>query len=169
MTSGTSPIGATAAFGGRQQAGAVVAENEHVAAADRVRHHAGRLLDDELAVHDRDAPVAVLAEPLGGLEAVAEKARALAEAEPLLGFDAGVAGRAGARQHALADAVLELRRQRVGREAEQQHAHAGPPVGRFVGLQLAVDADLGAAADDGGAKAAHGHRRLARPTHADRR
>ena len=111
------------------------------------------LLDDELAVHHRHAPIAALAEALGGLEAVAEEARALAEPDPLLGVDAGVAGRAGARQHALADAVLELGRERIGREAEQQHAHARAPVGRLLGLQLAVDADLGAAADDGGAKA----------------
>ena len=78
----------------------------------------------------------------------------------------GVAGRARAGQHALADAVLELLRQRLGREAEQQHAHAGPPVRRLLRLQFAVDAGLGAAADDGGAEAGHGHRRLARPPHA---
>ena len=88
-----------------QQPGAVVAEDEQVAAADRVGGDAGRLLDDELAVHDGHAPEALLAEPLGGLEAVAEEARTLAEADALVGFDAGVAGRAGAGQHALADAV----------------------------------------------------------------
>ena len=83
ITSGTSPIASTAAFGDRQQAGAVVAEDEHVAAAHRVGDDAGGFLDDELAVHHRHAPEAVLAEPLGRLEAVAEKARALAEADPL--------------------------------------------------------------------------------------
>ncbi len=146
-----------------QQAGAVAAEDEDVAAADRVGDDAGRLLDDELAVHDGNAPVAALAQPLGGLEAVAEEARALAEPDPLLGLDARVAGRAGARQHALADAVLELGRDRVGREAEQQHAHARAAVRRLLGLQLPVDADLGAAADDGGAEARHGDGGLARP------
>ena len=42
---------------------------------------AGRLLDDELAVHHGNAPVAVVAELLRGLEAIAEKARSLAETD----------------------------------------------------------------------------------------
>ena len=155
--------GVDGALGHLQQSGAVVAEDEHVAATHGVGGDAGGLLDDELAVHDGHAPEALLAEALGRLEAVAEEARALAEADALFGFDAGVAGRAGARQHALADAVLELRPDRFRREAEQQHAHAGAPVRRLLGLQFAVDADLGAAADDRGAEAAHGDGRLARP------
>src|SRR4029453_15024760 len=37
-------------LGGLQEAGAVIAQNDQVAATDRVGHDTGRLLDDELAI-----------------------------------------------------------------------------------------------------------------------
>ena len=40
--------------------------------------------------------------------------------------------------------------QGVAAEGEEQQADAGPAVGRLVGRQLALDAGLGVAADDGG-------------------
>src|SRR4029078_12028834 len=100
-----------------------------------------------------DAPVAAVTQFLRGLEAVTEKARGFAETDRQRCFEAGIASRTRARQHALSDAVLDLRDERIRREAEHQDAHAGAAIWSFMGRQITVDAALRSAADDGGAKA----------------
>ena len=146
----------------------LAAEEQQVAAADRAIDRAHRILAQELAVHDGDAPVAahlalMVGQALGDREAVAEIADRAAELDLGRALDAGKAGGAGAGEDALAHALEELVLQPVRLEAEQQDAHAGAPVGRFLGRQLGVDAGLGAAADHRGGEARHHRRRDHRP------
>ena len=61
-----------------------------------------------------------------------------------------VAGGGGAGEHALADAVDDRLLQSIAAEAEEQHADAGPAIGRFVGVERALDARFDIAADDRG-------------------
>ena len=95
------------------------------------------VLADELAVHDRQPPVAPAFELLAELEAVAEEAQVAADADGLVLDDrqAVVAGRGRAGEDALADAVDDGLLQGVAAEGEQQQADAGPAVGRLVGGQ----------------------------------
>ena len=115
ITSGTSSIAFTARSQAASTAACELAEHQQIAAADRLLGQAGRLLADELAVHHRDAPEAPAADQLRHLPAVAEEAERGAELQLLLAFEPGEAGRARARQHALADAVAQLTLQLVGR------------------------------------------------------
>src|SRR5207248_2349212 len=127
-------------------------------AAGHALDRAEDVLADELAVHHRQTPEAPLAELLAELKRVAEEAQVAAQADRprLVDRQAVVAGRRRAGEDALADAVDERLLECVAREGEEQEADAGPAVGRLVGRQLAFDAGLGVAADDGGGVAGRG-------------
>ena len=143
MTSGTVADRVDRGLGRGQRPARSSAEDQQVAAADRC-DDAGGLLDDELAVHHRHAPVALAAESLGDLAAVAEEAQVLAERRCACRLrrrrsrpSRGRSARTGRRGSSSCFAEL------LAREREQQHAHAGPAVGRLLGRQLALDAGLG--------------------------
>ena len=138
---------------------------EEVAAADRLLGQAGGRFAQEFAVHHRDAPETPAAEPLGDLPAVAEIAQRRAELERVARrIEAGEAGAAGAGQHALADAVLQLLLQLVGRDiAKISTRTPGRPSGVSLGRRARDRCRLAAAADDRGGEAGHRHRRLRAP------
>src|SRR6266566_2870714 len=136
------------------------------AAAYRIFGEAGRRLADELAVHDRQAPVTFFSQSLGDLPAVAEIAQGIAELERLLACKPRVTGGSGAGEHALRYPGLQLLLQFGRGDREQQHAHAGPAVQRCTGCELVVDRRLAPAADHRCGEAGHRLRRLARPTRA---
>jgi hypothetical protein len=169
ITSSSLLMASTAASVASSRPRAIAPEDQEVAAANGVGCQSALVFDHELAVHCGYTPEAAVAELLGRLPAVAEEARAGREAERGRAVEAVVAGRARAREDALADAVAKLRHERIRREAEHQHAHAGPPVGRLVGRKRAIDTAFRAAADDGGAEARHHLGRNHRPLQAVRR
>ena len=146
-------------FGHRQKPGLVPPDEDQVAAADRTLDEARVMLADELAIHHRHAPEPPPTEPLGDLEAIAEKAHAGAHLQPLRARRSGIAGRGRACQDALADAAGELPRQAVTVEAEQQDADAGPAVRRSPPAPAPIHARLDAAADHGGGEAGEARRR----------
>src|SRR5262249_21649168 len=126
------PDGGDGGLGGGEGGLLALAQDQEVAAGHAL-DRAEEVLAKELAVHDRDAPVAAAVELLAELEGVAEEAQAAADAEGLLldHRQAVVAGRGWARQHALADAVDHRFLQRLAVEREQEQADAGPAVGRL--------------------------------------
>ena len=144
------------AFAGGEHGRVRLAEHEQIAAADRLLGQAGRRLAKELAVHHRDAPESPPRDQLRHLPAVAEESERGAELQLLLAFEPGEAGRARARQHALADTIAQLPLQLVAVHGEQQHGHARAAIQRLVGRQRALDAGLGAAGDHRGGEAGHG-------------
>ena len=138
----------------RRECGALMlGHDQQVAAADRLLDPE-RLLDEELAFHHRNPPVALAVQHLARLELVAEVTQLSADDDPL--GRVGQAVEAGGRrtgEHGLADSIDQLSLKSVGIEAEEQHAHAGPQIGRDVRSQLRLDARLDLAADDGGREA----------------
>src|SRR5262249_31092270 len=127
-------------LGGRERGCLIARQDQEVAAADRLLH-AERLLDEELAVHDRNAPVALAVEELARLVLVAEVAQEAADGDALLALRQAVETRGGrARQDALTDAIDEALTEAGGVEREQQDADAGSAVRRVVGSELRFDA-----------------------------
>src|SRR6266700_1637600 len=92
-----------------------------IAAAYRIFGEAGRRIADELAVHDRQAPVTSFPQSLGDLPAVAEIAQGIAELERLLACKPRVTGGSGAGEHALRYPGLQLLLQFGRGDREQQH------------------------------------------------
>src|SRR5262249_62157162 len=123
------------------------AHDQQIAAADRALGQPGGRLANELAVHDRYAPIVLASEALGNLPAVAEEAQCIAELERLLARKSRIAGGAGRSDHALPDPVLQLLLQLAGGDREQQHTHAGPAIRRPSRAQLRVNPGLAPAAD----------------------
>ena len=80
MTPGTWRMAATAASAAASAVGLRRAEDQEVAAGDAL-DGAEHVLADELAVHDRHAPVAPAVELLAELPAVAEEAQVAADAD----------------------------------------------------------------------------------------
>jgi hypothetical protein len=119
------------------------------------------LLHEELALHDRHAPVALTLEHLAGLIAVAEVAHLPAHVDRVLGLDAVEAGRGRRGQHALPDALDQPLADALLVHGEEQHAHAGAPVRRLV--EHALDRRLALAADHRGGEARHRTAGLQRP------
>src|SRR5262249_60633059 len=97
----------------------VPAHDERLAAAARVLGQPRYRLAHEFPVHPRHAPIALAAETLGDLPAVAEETQRIAKLEHLLAVQASVAGRAGSGQHALPNPVLQLLLQLAGGDGEQ--------------------------------------------------
>ena len=81
MTSATCAIAATAASAAASVVCGAAAHDEQIAAADRFLGQAGRRFANKLAVHDRNAPIVLAAEPLGDLPTVAEITQRVAELE----------------------------------------------------------------------------------------
>ncbi len=154
---------------GREHRRVRLAEHKQIAAAHRFLGETGLVLADELPAHHRNAPIAAAADDLGHLPAVAEEAQGRAELQLLLAFEPGKAGRARARQHALADAVAQLLLELVGIHGEEQHGDAGPSVGRLLLGERALDAGFRAAGDHRGGEAGHGARGDHRPFQRGRR
>ncbi len=141
-------------------------ENQKIAAADRLLD-AEFLLDEELPVHHRDAPVSTPGERLARLILVAEVPQLPADVHAFGGLRQTVETRGGrAGQDRLPDSLDETVRQTVSVEAEQQHAHAGPPIGGCVRPQLRLDSRLDLASDH--RRREPGHRLRARPSPARR-
>ena len=122
------------------------------------------VLDRELAVHHRHAPVAPAAEPLGDLPAVAEIAHRVAELQRVGAVEPGVAGRAGRGQHALADAVDNCFCSSCVETANSSTRTPGRPSGVSLRRQHALDRRLAAAADHRGGEAGHASRPPAAPS-----
>ncbi len=156
ITPSTSSIALHRALAGGEHRRVRLAEHEQIAAADRLLGQAGGRLAEELAVHHRDAPESPPRHQLRHLPAVAEESERGAELQLLLAFEPGEAGRTGAGQHALADAVAQLPLQLLGVHGEEQHGDAGAAVERLVGREHALDAGLRAAGDHRGGEAGHG-------------
>src|SRR5262249_24113268 len=94
-------------LGGRERRPVIARENQQIAAADRPLD-AKALLNQELAVHHRDAPVAAAVEKLARLVLVAEVTQQAADRNALLTVRQTVEARGGrTRQDALTDAVDE--------------------------------------------------------------
>src|SRR5881275_2050878 len=108
------------------------------------------LLHEELPLHDREAPVALAADHLACLEAVAEHPQRLPHRQPIGGGDVGQpveAGRRGTGEDRLAEPYDELLRQALLVHREEQHAHARAPVGRLLLGEPALDPRLALASD----------------------
>src|SRR5205085_4395065 len=120
---------------------------------------------DEFAVHHRQAPEAPLAELLAELKRVAEEAQVAADAKRtgLIDRQAVVARGRWTGEDALADAIDDGFLKCIAAEGEEEQTDTGPAVGSLLGRQLAFDAGLGIAADDGGSVAGGGLSRDARP------
>ncbi len=143
MTSGTLAIAPTAACAAASVRRGAPAHDQEVAAADRLLGQAGRRLAQELAVHHRNAPEMLAAEPLGDLPAVAEIAQRIAEPQLIcVAVEARIAGGARAGQHALADAVLQaasaVRRSRPRTAARARRADR--PASRRLGSSRSIPA-----------------------------
>src|SRR5262245_48306317 len=102
-------------------------------------------------------------EALRNLPAIPKIAQRVTELQPLLTFKPGVAGRTWTGEYTLPNAALQLLLQFARRNGKQQHAHAKPTIGRFLGAEFAVDPSLTPAADDRGRKPRHRHGRLSCP------
>ncbi len=99
-------------------------QNQEVAAADRPLN-TERLLDQELALHHRDPPVAVAIEELARLVPVAEMPELSADDDSLRRLGQAVEARRGrAREHGLAHAIDEPAAEPFRVEAEDEHADA---------------------------------------------
>jgi hypothetical protein len=122
------------------------------------------VLDQELAVHDRDPPVAPLPDLLRDLVAVAEEAERLAQrCSGVAALDPGEAGGRRAGEHALPHPGDELAPEVRVRHREQEDGGAGPPVRRLAGREDALDPGLAAAGDHRRGEAGHRLRRGHRP------
>ena len=141
---------------------------KQIAAADRRARQGDRRFTNELAVHHRNAPIALGSQTLRNLPSVAEIAQRIPQFQPLFSFEIAVAGRTRRGQHALSDAVAKLVLQVGRRHREDQHANAGPPVGRLIRPKLPVDGGFATAADDRGRVTRHRHGGLPRPAQAVR-
>ena len=96
-----------------------------------------------------------------------KKRSARAHADPVRRVGQPVeAGRGRAGEHRLADALDQPLAQVVLAHRHEQHADAGPAVGRLASAQLALDPRLALAADDRRGEAGELERRLARPARA---
>jgi hypothetical protein len=140
----------------------VLGQDDDVAAADALDDPEA-LLDEELALHHRNAPVAASVEHLARLPAVTEVAQLAPHVGLLLGVQAVEAGSRRARQHGHADALDEPLAQpfRVG--GEQQHGDARAAVGGLRRVELALDPRLALAPDHRRGEARQRARRVLRP------
>src|SRR5665647_1024345 len=134
-------------------------EYQEITAADGA-HHARGFFGDEFAIHDRHAPVALTAELLGDLIAVAEKAQVLAQIDAgdfgIPAVDAGESRSRRAGQYALPHAGFQLLHEHGAAHGKHEDCHARPSVRSFCWTQFALDASFHAAADDRSSKASHG-------------
>ena len=88
MTPRTLRIAVDRRFRRRERRRLILAEDQQVAAADRLLHAEG-LLHEELALHHRDPPVALAVEQLARLKLVAEMAQLSADDDSLGRLAAG--------------------------------------------------------------------------------
>src|SRR4051794_5280144 len=128
--------------GGRE----VVAQDDDVPAADALDDPEA-LLDEELALHHRDPPVAPAGQDLARLPAVAEEAQLAADVDLPLGVQAVEAGGGRAGEDRLAHALAQPLGEPVGVRREQQRGDAGAPVRRLTRLEHALDRGLALASD----------------------
>ena len=164
----TARIAAAAASAAPQGRRRVLGQDDEVPAADALDDPEA-LLDEELALHHRDPPVALAVEHLARLPAVAEVAQLAADVDLVLGVQAVEArgGRAG--EHGLADALDEPLAQSLLVGREQQRGDAGAPVGRLPRVELALDPRLALAPDHRRGEARERARRVLRPAGRRRR
>ncbi len=150
-------------LGGRERDVLIAGPDHQVASADSVSDP-DRLGHQELALHHRNAPVALPGDHLAGLKAVTEVAQRLSQRRRLLGPGKPVeaCGR-GARHHALTDALDDALADALAVHREQQHGDPRPAVRGLVRGERALDRRLALAADDRGGEAGHRAGRLERP------
>ena len=124
------------------------------------------VLAEELAVHDWDAPEALIAEFLRLLKAIAKVTYAAADLDPLLlGTvpDAVVTSGRRARENALTDSRLQRFGQCVDAESEHEDRHAGPSVGSLTRRDIALDRRFDIARDHARRVPAQHRRSRSRP------
>src|ERR687886_1867331 len=121
--------------------GGVAAQDDDVAAGHSLRDGEA-LLDQELPLHHRHAPVAASVEHLAGLVAVAEEAQLTADVDGVRSVEPVEAGRRRTGEHALADALHQPLGHPLAVIGEQQRAGPWAAVRRLGRIELALDAGL---------------------------
>src|SRR5688572_12765505 len=155
---------ADSSFGCRQPAVAGLGEYQKVAAADALFLDAEALLQETLAFHDRNAPVALAADDLADLQLVAEHPERAAGGQPIGRVGKTVEAAGGrTRQHRLADALGQALAEAVHVHGEEQNGNPGTRVRCLRRRKLALNARFALAGDDRRGETGELQRRLARP------